>query len=135
MKEEGFFKTDSEYFNDSEDKIELTHCEADGVNCKDHLSVINKSYKESDNFLRNKDYKKSIEALERAFEKTFELQQSQCKKCANLFRTTVIQSLEDMHKELKKSTTGLFRAKRYKSDFQLVDKTLTDLKGRMDLLS
>ncbi len=120
---------DSEYFKDNQNKIELVNCKSGGKNCKEHLSVINKSFLDSGNYQRSKDYQRSIESLKNAYDLTFELQEASCIRCAELFRSTIIQSMENMHDELHKMSTGLFKTKRFKNSYILAASILKDLKS------
>lgn len=108
-------ETDTEYFNDNVDKIELAGGTLENKKCIEHLFLVNNSYHESDKFQRDKDFRNSIETLKKAFNKTFELEESSCIKCAEFFRSTIINSLENIHWELKKMSSGIFRTKRYES--------------------
>ncbi len=108
-----FSKSDSEYMNDGQSKLELLGCPFGGNNCKKPLAVINKNYLDSSKYQREKNYLRAIELLKHAYYKTDELQQPSCAKCADLFRTTITNSLAGIHRELEKMTTGIFRNKRY----------------------
>lgn len=66
-------------------------------------------------YRHRKDYKESIAALKDAFDKTIELQENPCLKCAALFRATITESLENVHDELQSMSTGIFKLKRYES--------------------
>ncbi len=122
-------ETDTEYFNDNQDKIELLDCQLNGKNCKNTLPKINNYFLESDRYYRDKDFQKSIEALKNAFYTTAELQETPCIKCAELFRSTITQSLENIHDELRKMSTGLFRTKRYQLSFKEAEKVLKEFKS------
>ena len=116
MKSNGFSslsKADSKFQDKEENKFELLGCPFGGNSCKSQLAVINKNYMESARYQQEKNYLKAIELLKSAYYKTHELQKSSCIKCAALFRTTITRSLEDMHKELERMSTGIFRNKRY----------------------
>lgn len=122
---------DSEYFNDMQDKFELVSCPSDGINCVEHRLVINKSFLESGKHLNNKDYQRSIEALKSAFYKTTELQETTCLKCAELFRLTITQSLEQIHADLEKMSKSFFYSKRYQSSYELACLVLEELKQKL----
>ena len=109
-------------------KIELLSCRSNGNRCKNHLALINEEYTTLQTYLPNKEYQKSIEALDKAFHKTFELQEDSCSGCAKMFRSTIIQSLEDIHLELKGMSQGIFKTNRYKASYILVDNVLRGLK-------
>ncbi|MFW6309512.1 MAG: hypothetical protein ACOC1D_00285 [Prolixibacteraceae bacterium] len=114
--------------NDNFEKIELVRCPRGGKNCSSQLSDINKIYLESNNYKHNKEYRMSIESLKHAFDKTYELKESECEKCARIFRSTIIDSLENMHVELGKISSGYFRSKRFKGSYLMAEKTLQTLK-------
>jgi hypothetical protein len=116
MKLNGFLslaKTDAEYFNEKQSKFELLGCPFGGNTCQKHLAVINKNYLDSSRHQRDKNYQRAIELLKNAYYKTDELQKATCLKCADLFRSTITSSLEDIHGQLHKMSTGIFRNKRY----------------------
>ena len=74
----------------------------------------------------------SIRSLQNAFDKTYELEVSKCKKCAQLFRSTIINSLENMHVEIEKMSSEKFRGKRYRSSYVLAADAVRDLRGKED---
>lgn len=120
---------DSDYFNNKQDKIELLSCPGKGMICKEHLSVVNKCYVESEHYQREKDYTKSIETLKSAFYKTTELVESPCNKCATVFRSTITESMENLHVELEKMSTGIFGKKRYQSSYIMADTVLREFEN------
>ena len=122
-------KTHNTSLNHNSNKIELVSCPRNGVKCKNHLAAINEDYSESSIYHQNREYQKSIEALNNAFTKTFELKEDTCTKCANMFRSTIIQSLEDIHLELHSMSKGLFKTKRYQSSYILAGNVLNNLKS------
>ncbi|HKI89645.1 MAG TPA: hypothetical protein VKA38_11505 [Draconibacterium sp.] len=113
-------------------KFELINCPRNGKNCKTHLLEINRNYSDSDYFYQNKEYQESIEALNAAFSKTFELNEDICSNCAKLFRCTIVQSLQNIHLELHKLSTGFFKKNDYKSSYILADSTLNSLIKNID---
>lgn len=118
---------DSEPHSSEKNKIELLGCPSGGNNCKNQLAVINKNYAESAKHQNEKNYQKAIELLKSAYYKTNDLQKSSCVKCAALFRTTITKSLEDMHSELERMSTGIFRNKRYYGVYVEAGKALKEL--------
>lgn len=112
-------------------KFELLDCHQNCKNCKTVLAEINRLYAESEQYQLDKEYQFSILALERAFNKTTELVEPSEQKCTQLFRLTIVESLENIHRELKKMTAGFFRKNRYKASYQLAEKTLNDLKKKL----
>ncbi len=121
-------QSDTEYFNDQQDKIELVGCPLDGKHCSEHRKLINKSFTESTRNRRDKDYYNSIETLKRAFLKTTELTESPCKKCAVFYRSTITDSVQLIHSELQKMSTGLFRTKRFHSSYEKAENVLKEFK-------
>ena len=119
---------DKEYFYNKQEKIELVSCSHNGIDCQGHRSVINKKYVESRKFLFLKDYSRSIEELRGAFYKANELQENSCSNCAELFRSTIIQSLEGIHDDLNKMSNGWLRPKRYQSSFEMAQIVLEEFK-------
>lgn len=116
----------------SNDKIILMHCQRHGARCKDQLAELNQNFNISAVYHQNKEYEKSVEALSKAFSMTYELQEKTCAKCADMFRSTIIQSLENIHLELHSMSTGFFKS-RYKSSYILTGNVLNDFKKGSDL--
>ena len=109
----------TEYYYNAQSKIELLSCPNNKSICQEHLAVVNKCYIESEQAIRDKDYPKAIESLKDAFYKTTELVDISCLNCAKLFRSTIIESVEDLHTELEKMTSGFFgRKKRHQTSYQ-----------------
>lgn len=121
---------ESKYFNDKQDKIELVgNCLlGDKYLCKKQLSVINKKFLASSRYFRDKDYTRSIEELKSAFYITTEIQETSCTKCIELFRSTITESLENIHADLQKMSTGFFVRKHYQSSYELATSVLGELK-------
>jgi hypothetical protein len=94
-------------------KIELLTCQEGGKRCKDHLVLINQKYSIAHELLSEKDYMNSIKALKDAFYISSELRETSCLKCAELFRSTITQSLENINLELQALTSGFLKKKRY----------------------
>jgi hypothetical protein len=120
---------DSEYFNNSQDKFELEKCPKKDVKCNEQLSVINKIYIDAEFYRTEKDYKSSIETLRNAFYVTTELTESACTKCAEAFRAEIIKSVENIHFELKKITSGIFGNKNYRQSLTLAENVRNELKS------
>jgi len=119
---------ESEYFEDKSNSIELVRCSMGGVNCVNHRAVINKNILASRKFLLNKDYQRSIEILKEAYYTTSDLQQSTCINCGKLYRCMVMQTLENIHSELKKMTNGWLFPNRYKSSYELASIVLEEFR-------
>lgn len=118
--------------HNAESKFELVKCPRNGRNCKHQLIEINKKYSDSDYFYQNKEYQESIEALNIAFNKTFELNEETCANCARTFRYAIIQTLQNIHIELESMTNGLFKKNRYRSSYILAENVLNDFQKLND---
>jgi hypothetical protein len=114
--------------NNRPDKIEILDCPHECWNCKLILVDINRLFYDSEQYQIDKEYQFSVLSLKKAFEKTYELVLPVEQQCANLFRLTIIESLENIHQELKRMTNGFFRKGRYKSSCILTEETLRELK-------
>jgi hypothetical protein len=121
---------DNGYIEGNQNKIELLNCSLESQNCKEHLLIINKSYTNARNFHLEKDYLNSIESLKSAFYKASELKESPCSKCSLFFRFTIMQSLENINKELRDLTSGIFRKKRYQLIYKESCNILNDFKQK-----
>jgi len=111
-----------------ENKIELLVCNSGKQNCKEHLHVINKCYIDANSYHLEKDFLNSIESLKSAFLNTCNLQEASCLKCAELFRSTITKSLENINDELQRMTTGLISNKSYMTSYKESCAVLKDLK-------
>ncbi len=120
---------DTEYLNEKQNKIEFVSCPRKAMKCKEQLSVINKIYIETELLRREKNYINSIETLKDAFYITSELTEHPCTKCAEVFRSTIVDSMENIHKELIKITSGIFANKNYQTSLTLAENTLTEFKS------
>lgn len=114
-----------------EKKIELLSCQNGVHKCEEHLEVINKSYIDADNHHLEKDYLNSIGSLKEAYNKSCELKDKSCLKCAEFFRSTITNSLENINQELSVMTTGMFGKKRYQKIYAESCNTLEDFKNRI----
>jgi len=121
-----FSQTQNRHSNGKPDKIELVSCPLKDILCKGHLSEVNKSYLESEQFLRERDFQRSIETLKNAFYKTTGLVEHPCANCAQLFRSTIIESMVNIHNELSSMTKGIFGNKRYQSSYIKADNALKE---------
>lgn len=123
-----FSETETDYFKDKQDKFELVSCPAKGKVCQEQLLVINKCYVESEQYYRDKDFHRSVDTLKEAFYKTFELNEPPCAKCALHFRSTITESLENVHGELTKLTSGFFANKKHQPSCEKAAETLVEFK-------
>lgn len=123
-----FSKVGTESFNNKHEKIELVSCSSKNMICRDNLSFVNKCFVQSDQYFRDKEFQRSIETLKSAFYETTELNEPPCNKCAKLFRSTINETLENVHYELEKMTSGFFGNKSYKSNCQQAAMVLEEFK-------
>jgi hypothetical protein len=107
--------TDSEQIIVEQEKIELVSCPLREMMCNVHLSSVNKSYAEAEQYRKEKNFNSSIETLKSAFYKNLELMEHPCTKCVCHYHTSIIDSLENIHDELEKLTSGIFGNKRFQS--------------------
>ncbi len=121
--------TEHEYLNNKQDKIQVISCVPDGESCEGHLKEINKCYTFSSKSHLDKDYRQAIDILGKAYNETFEMKRGSCIKCVDLFRKTILNSIQNIHAELKSMTTGLFKNKRYKNDYLYADKVINYIKN------
>ena len=130
------FSTKKEsYLNNKEKKkFELVSCPQNGIYCKNILPAMNKYYADFDAFYLNKEYDKSINALKNAYNKTLELPESPCANCAANFRSTISDSVENIHCELKSMSKGLFATNRFQSSCEKAEQVLSEIKnGKKEL--
>ncbi len=126
------FALNNTNLQNEQSKFELVSCPLNGKSCKKHLTFINKNYTESDFYHQSKEYQKSIEALNNAFLKTFELKEDTCAKCAKAFRYAIFETLENIHLELQSFSNGLFKTNQYHSSYILADNILHSLAKKID---
>jgi hypothetical protein len=114
----------------SGDKIELLACNTGAQNCKEHLLIINKCYVEAHSYHLEKDYLNTIESLKCAYYKTCDLKEENCIKCAEFFRSTITQSIENLNGELESLTSGITANKRYLSSYNKSSNFLQDIRKK-----
>jgi len=124
-----FSETDSKDYKDKLDKIELVSCPLNEMMCEVHLTAVKKSYLESEQYLKNKDFNNSIDSLKCAFSKATELMAHPCTKCAQQYRLKVIDSMVNVRGELEEISQGLFGDKDYQSSFVKADNVLKEFKS------
>jgi hypothetical protein len=110
------------------DKIVLVNCPYDSTNYKIILFEINLLFHESEQYQMNKEYQYSVMSLKKAFEKTYELILPVEQQVANLFRQTIMESLEIIHQELRRMTRGFFRSRRFERSLMMSEETLKEFK-------
>lgn len=125
-----FSLTDTQHKNKNSDNFELANCPLKEMMCKVHHNVINKNIEEFDKYRKEKDFIKSIEKLESAFNRTTYLMEHPCTNCVQHFRSVIYDSLIVMHGELENKSKGFFRKKRYKLMFQKADLVLKEFEKK-----
>ena len=90
-----------------EDKFDFVSCSSNGVHCKEVLMEINALYKDSELAQINREYQNAVELLKIASAKTYELNESTCSDCAELFRLNIKKTLENIQEELKTISVDL----------------------------
>jgi hypothetical protein len=124
-----FSLSQTEVFIDNQNITETINCPLKEMMCKVHLTDINKSYLESEQLRKEKDYLKSIESLKIAFKKATELMDNPCTKCAQNFRLSIIKSLVNIHDELEELSKGFFGDKNYLPVYLKSVETLAEFKN------
>lgn len=124
-------KAEHNFSNNSGEAIHLESCPQNGDNCKAHRAVINECLKNSFDYLLESHYEKSIDELKTAYEKTLDMEQETCAKCAELFRLRITASLEQIQGELQKMTTGFFKSSRHKPSLEHATTVINELKGKV----
>lgn len=124
-----FAVKESKYFRDKHNKIKLVgECPLNGSECSELLDTVNDRLLTSEIYFRNKEYPQSIEAIKAAFYKISELRNESCKKCIDLFQSTIIQSLENINNDLEKTCSGFLGKRRYRSSYILAADALAEMK-------
>ncbi|MGQ7871139.1 hypothetical protein [Sunxiuqinia sp. sy24] len=121
-------EADKDYFSHHGEPIQLASCPQNGHNCADHRATINECLVNSFHHFSHRQYDTSIQELKVAFDKTKDLEKSTCIKCAELFRLRITASMEQIHSELHKMSTGFFRANRYKPSFEYATTVINEFK-------
>jgi len=124
-----FFVTESRTYNDRLNKNELVNCPLREIMCKEHHSAINKNFLESEQYRKELDFTNSIDTLKIAFNRTTDLMLLPCTKCAQQFRSTIIESMENIHSELGKKTKGIFGKKCYTASYNKAESVLKEFEN------
>ncbi|WP_159518160.1 hypothetical protein [Sunxiuqinia indica] len=109
--------------------IQFVSCQYNGRKCAKKRSAINQCLLNSQDFFADRQYDDSIDELKSAFNETIDIQGSPCTNCASLFRSRITQSMEQIHGELHRMTTGFFRLDDYKPSYELADSTINEFKS------
>lgn len=124
-------KKDEQLIGKIQEPFELVSCPRGGKVCEKSREVINESVIASRKYLLNKEYNESINELKTAFYQTNNMQEPVCQQCAQLFQNAILHSMEQIHEDLHKMTTGIFRAKRYRPSFDYASETLKELQDNI----
>lgn len=108
--------------------IKFVSCPFNGSKCVSRRSVINKCLSNSYEFLSDKQYDDSIDELKTAFNETIDLHGSPCSHCAQLFRSRITDSMEQIQGELHRMTTGFFRWDDYKPSYELANTVINEFR-------
>ena len=122
-------KQNKEKCADRQDKFEMVSCQFNGKFCKEVRSHLNTNYSNAFKYLQYKEFDKSINALEDAFDKTSELQGSACFSCASFFRSSIAESVENIHDDLASMSHGFFRTNKYESSCKRAKVVLDEFKN------
>lgn len=118
----------SDSLTDKQEKFELISCPLNGKFCTEIRAEMNQNYVDYANFRSMKNFDKSIQALENAYNQTMELPESPCAACAVFYRSTITESVEDVHNELKGMAKGIFSTKRFESSREKAEQVLEDFR-------
>lgn len=119
------------YFHSEENKIELVHCPNDKKECVKQLPIVNRYFQESHQARMDKDYLKAIEALQHAFDITYDIEEDSCAACSRFFQSTIISSMEIIYSDLKDLTSGWFSNKGYKPARVKATQVLEEMNQKM----
>lgn len=130
MKKRRIIERDSDYFQDNEDAIKLESCANGGNACRSQMILMNKHLLLSRKLIENKEYNRALNEIKEAFETTFDLKEEQCQKCAQLFRDTIINSLETIISDLTKMSKRVFGFRNFESDLEMAKMLLQKLQSQ-----
>lgn len=115
--------------NNGQEKFELVSCPLNGKFCTNIRAKMNQNYQEYLDFRSTKEFDKSIDALGKVYNETMKLPESPCGNCVAFYQSTIVDSMEDVHDELKGMTKGLFSTKRFESSREKAEQALEELKN------
>ena len=122
------FRKEGEYFGDRKEFIELVSCPRGGKTCVEHRKIINNKIVTARKHFLDKKFPQSIEELKIAYDKTTELQLKSCLKCAEFYRSSITNTMEYIHDDLKQMSEGFFKSKRHQPSYLLAAETLEDFR-------
>lgn len=113
--------------DDSRDVIELVSCRRNGDNCPELRPEINRLLRSARKSRMNKEYRKAIDEIAEAYYLTDHNTRDSCQECLELFRETMINSLNLITTELKRMSSGFFRDNRYQEVYLFSSEKLDEL--------
>ena len=108
-----FYNAKEDYILSADKKFEIVSCPINKVHCVKILPVLNELYATSELARINKEYLRSAESLQNAYNKTFLLKESSCAGCVNLFQNSIIETMETMQEEVHQISFGFFHRRHY----------------------
>lgn len=121
--------SDSEYFKDDEDIIQIGNCDDNTVICSKQLKYINLNLLLVRKFVEKKEYPAALNEIKKAFLTTSQINQEKCKKCGDIIRSVILNTLNNTITDLRKMTTGFFANKNYKFDLTMAEQLLRELES------
>jgi hypothetical protein len=114
--------------NGEYEPIQFISCQFNGSRCVNQRAKINQCLFKSYDAFVDKEYDDSIEELKTAFDETHDILGSPCASCAQLFRSRITQSMEQIHGELHRMTTGFFRWDCHKPSYETANTLINEFR-------
>ncbi len=124
-----FALNDTGQISKKQDNLEIISCPLKEMLCSVHLNVIKKNFVKSELYRKDKDYAKSIDALQLAFYKATEMMERPCNKCAHQYLLGIQRKMVAVHDELEEITKGFFGDKNYLPVFLKAGHVLMEFKN------
>jgi len=109
-------------------KFTLEHCPNGGTNCQALLIKINDLLENANYAIAVKDYRGAFNLEFTAFNNTLTLERKTCKKCTGMFRTVIMEKVEEHIEDLKRMTTGFLRKESYIPVLHQADALLNEMR-------
>jgi len=116
----------------NEDIIQLVSCPTNGSVCIQNLCEINRLLSTAQQSRFTKEYGRSIHKMKEALAVADDIKAERCANCANLFRKTILSSMDNMKDELEEMSKGFFKT-RYRESYKQVSVMLAELKQSRSL--
>ncbi len=120
--------TSSREKNGESEPIQFVSCQFNGSKCINQRRKINQCLFKSHGSFVDKEYDDSIEKLRAAYTETLDIMGSPCASCAQLFRSRITQSMEQIHGELERMTTGFFRWDCHKPSYEVASTMINEFR-------